>query len=185
MNQIFVQETKENIIPILPVVEGTWSREKEKLDTRDKNWLESTGFSAKGGEFRIIPNENGSMERVIVSIEDPSDPFALGTLSNALPHGVYRIAGDWNAEDKDRFALGWGLGAYQFERYKQTDKTPAILQLDATQNVDKTQALVTATALVRDLINTPIASRDYSMPSHQNEPKQFDHPQTPLEITQQ
>ncbi len=155
MNQIFVQETKESPISIVPIVEDAWDIEMEKLDTRDKTWLVSTGFKAKPGEYRIIPNDDGSIGWVAVGISSPLDLFDLAVLPVELPSGNYQISGDWSGEQRDQLSLGWGLGAYRFERYKRAEKSTAVLRLDDGQDLEKTQALVSATALVRDLINTP------------------------------
>lgn len=155
MNQIFVQDTQENVIPVIPVLEDNWSLELKKLEARDKCWLESTGFKAKPGEYRLLPNENGEMSRVIIVIDDGNDPFALAALPIELPAGVYQVMGAWTALQKEGFALGWGLASYRFERYKIVNKPLASLKLSDDQDTQKVQALVNSIELVRDLVNTP------------------------------
>jgi len=76
-------------------------------------------------------------------------------LASSLPEGSYRIAGDLSPEGASQGALGWGLGAYQFDRYKEKSKKER--KLVWPEGADRT--LVTAardaTFMVRTLINTP------------------------------
>jgi leucyl aminopeptidase len=54
----------------------------------------------------------------------------------------------------DRALLGWGLGAYKFARYLKSVKPTAKLAIDEGSQAE-TLALLAASVLTRDLINTP------------------------------
>ena len=56
--------------------------------------------------------------------------------------------------DQRAAALGWALGAYQFTRYRAATRAPASLAVPAA-DLAPLQQLIDATALVRDLVNTP------------------------------
>ncbi len=81
----------------------------------------------------------------------------LGHLPLALPEGEYTVLD--KVSDLD--LLGWGLGAYQFTRYKAAERTPAKLALTAEQH--KVVNATLAVNLTRDLINT--SAQDMA-PSH-------------------
>jgi len=55
----------------------------------------------------------------------------------------------------DALAIGWGLGCYQFARYKKPQRSPARLKLPGRSAHPLIVEAVDAVALVRDLINTP------------------------------
>ena len=76
-----------------------------------------------------------------------------------LPEGSYKFTHSIT----DLQAVGWGLGAYQFDRYKDASRAPARLLLDAGNDLTQVMDKVCATLLTRDLINTP--SQDMA-PSH-------------------
>jgi leucyl aminopeptidase len=117
-------------------------------------WLDGNGFSPAAGSWLVLPGADGRPRCVVAAIADLADPFALAHLPALLPPGVYRIADDSLLQpDAALLQLGWGLGAYRFDRYVKPARAPARLvpaYLDA-----QAQALLEATVLVRDLVNTP------------------------------
>jgi leucyl aminopeptidase len=118
-------------------------------------WLDSHGFDGGGRSFLALPEADGQLRRVVVGIEDAGDPLALAHLPSALPAGVYRL--DMQspvAIDVSAAALGWGLGAYRFDRYSKS-KPVARLLLSDIGEVSESLAELSAWLLVRDLVNTP------------------------------
>jgi len=86
---------------------------------------------------------------------DVLGPIRMGGLAGVLSGGPYKIRSlpkDWS---KRQAAIGWGLGAYKFDRYLPDKHTPPVLVLETDQNSEEIMAIVEATALGRDLINTP------------------------------
>jgi leucyl aminopeptidase len=94
---------------------------------------------------------------VLAGIADPEDPLALAHLPHSLPEGVYRLTRDHGLTlDPARVALGWGLGAYQFDRYRKPARAPARLALhESSVALADAYAQLKASLLVRDLVNTP------------------------------
>jgi leucyl aminopeptidase len=116
-----------------------------------KNWLTSTGFCGEAGGLSLIPDAKGQLDHVLFCISDPEHFWSVGGLPFLLPEGVYRLT-----QEKDFFAIAWGLGAYQFTRYKKTTRKPAQLLLSKAYNSKHIQTTVESIYTVRDLINTPM-----------------------------
>ena len=121
-------------------------------------WLNAQGFNATAGTQQLLPHADGEPAFVAVGIGDANDPFALAHLPALLPaQWVYRLDADSPVKvDPALLLLGWGLGAYRFERYLKTPKKSARLLIEDA-GVENTEAfaLLKASTLVRDLVNTP------------------------------
>ena len=127
---------------------------RRRLDAAQRRWLDANGFDAKPGSAILLADAHGKPARVLVGV-DAADPLAaLAALPTTLPEGVYQLAADGVALDPAQAALGWALGAYQFTRYRKARRAPATLAVDAA-TLAAVQPLAEATALVRDLVNTP------------------------------
>jgi len=119
-------------------------------------WLDAHGFDGQPGAPLMVPGTDGHPDFVLAGIADPADPFALAHLPSLLPAGIYRLADGPVRVDPNQVLLGWGLGAYQFDRYLKPTRAPARLVLDAGLAEDgEAFALLKASTLVRDLVNTP------------------------------
>jgi leucyl aminopeptidase len=121
-------------------------------------WLNTHGFNGSGGTQQLVPNADGEPAFVAVGIADAGDPFALAHLPALLPaQWVYRLDPDSPVKvDPSLLLLGWGLGAYRFERYLKTPKKSARLLIeDAGVENSEAFAMLKASILVRDLVNTP------------------------------
>ena len=81
------------------------------------------------------------------------DPvWSLAALPSALPPGTYRLEGTV----PPNAALGWLLAQHHFTRYKAAkDDARRVLLLSDTNAIDIAIQAATATARVRDLIDTP------------------------------
>lgn len=127
---------------------------RKRLDAAQRRWLDANGFEAKPGTTLLLADAQGKLARVLVGA-DATDPLtALAALPMTLPEGTYRLADEGMALDSVQATLGWALGAYQFTRYREAKRAPATLAVDAAI-LAAVQPLAEATALVRDLVNTP------------------------------
>ncbi len=109
-------------------------------------WAGTVGFQAKAGQWCMVPDGEGGVDRVVATIANT--PLSFGALSNALPHGVYRLPDD----APDQAILAWAMGGYEFSRYRTEKRKPPRLAASAT---DRDKALFEAVYIARDLINTP------------------------------
>ncbi|MGS2722842.1 leucyl aminopeptidase family protein [Porticoccus sp. GXU_MW_L64] len=128
-----------------------------------QNWLASTEYKGKG--ISLVPGEDGVLNRVVLGVKDANSYFLCGDLPARLPAGDYRLEAD---EARQKLAaFSWGLGAYRFDRYKNSEeKERPQLVLPTQELVDEADKLVQAVALVRDMVNTPAGDM---MPEHMAE----------------
>lgn len=115
--------------------------------------LAAQKFSAAPYEQAIIPD--GEQFAVVAGVSDPDDldTWCLARLGETLPAGTYRLAnGDGAAA-----LFGWASGQYRFDRYRadSPDDGARVLLTKAVKAIDPALAEMAATALVRDLVNTP------------------------------
>ena len=86
----------------------------------------------------------------------PTRPWCCADLPAALPARRFRIRTDLPAGELERLAVGWGLGAYRYDRYrgKERERERAVLCTEPDTAL-RAGRQIEAIALVRDLINTP------------------------------
>lgn len=124
------------------------------VDARARTWLSGSGFRGKPHTFALVPGEDGNIESVVVGVRHADDIHALSHLPFALPAGDYRVATHHDALDDFAACLSWGLGSYQFSKYRTARGTARLLVADNEASA-RAQTIVTTTTLVRDLVNTP------------------------------
>jgi leucyl aminopeptidase len=144
-----------NAVPIVFVTIEQFPVWLEQQSLMTKTWLQQQRFSAKPDSFCAIPNSLGSIEKVVVGQRKPNDVFIAGCLATNLPQGVYQLE-QWHP----LAALAWGMGAYQFTRYKMPTKTINALVIPNEHDHQELSAQLNAIYLVRDLINTPTEDMD-------------------------
>ncbi|MFO1429519.1 MAG: leucyl aminopeptidase family protein [Candidatus Competibacteraceae bacterium] len=155
MQDCFLDSKPTDSVPLILVQENAFAQWLEGQPQAIQRWLAVTGFKAKPNSFSLIAAADGTLNTVIVGVASPDDPWACGGLPTALPVGNYHIATDWAPAAMERLALGWGLGAYRFSRYKNDQQGIARLALDPAWNGWQIRQSLQAITLVRDLINTP------------------------------
>jgi len=133
----------------------------QTLPDTHRRWFETTGFRAEAGTYSLVPGTDGTLAHVYVGQPESLDTWVLGQLSTTLPPTTYHLADTLTAEEYTKLCLGWGLGQYTFNRYKQNGNSrngntprPTLAIPD-----DADQAYITAATdamtLVRNLVNTP------------------------------
>lgn len=151
-------------IPLFPVAESALAEWLPQQDEHLQRWVATTGFTAKPGSVCLLPGERQTLQAVIVGISASDDPWTLGGLPPLLPGGEYRlVAADWTVEQRERAALSWLLGSYQFDRYRAAKPVTARLAVPEGCNARRIGDYYAAIALIRDLINTPAQDM---MPQH-------------------
>ncbi len=142
-------------IPVHVVTTDTLAAALSDLGDGAVAWAGAHDFAAKPGSHLIVPGADGGIAAVLAGVSAPVSVWDLGKLATALPKGVYALA-DVNDGDAQTLALGWLLGGYAFDGYKQNGGARELAQLAANGiDADAVGTLADATALVRDLINTP------------------------------
>ena len=122
----------------------------------DRALLAAHRFEAKSaGTFVLLPRA-GEFE-VVASVKNAAtlSPWCLARLAESLPEGTYKLA----SGEPGEAALGWMLGQHRFDtfRSKKDDivSGPRVLLTGEAARIDAFVRQAGATALVRDLVNTP------------------------------
>lgn len=153
---MFLTDSSITTIPLIPCDAHQLKGYLKQQSKNVKCWLKQSDFTAKEGEFCLIPNENGEIAQVVFGMtKDTEYRWALSTLAEKLPFGHYHLQSDWTKDQQQQAAIGWGLACYQFERYKQSERIAPSLLLE--KKAKRVKAFVAAFKLVRDLVNTPAA----------------------------
>jgi leucyl aminopeptidase len=99
----------------------------------------------RGGEFEVVG---------AVKSAGALSPWCLARLAETLPEGTYKLA----SGEPGKAALGWLLGQHRFDAYRSKDEDPRgprVLVTGEAAQLETMVRLAEATALVRDLVNTP------------------------------
>ncbi len=118
-------------------------------------WLDGSGFTGKAGASVLLPTDKGGLESVVFVTGEGTDQWSWSELAARLPNGSYRLGGRPSKSDANAAALGWGMAAYEYTRYRKPRQTCPDLVWPATADRADVLSMLDATALLRDLINTP------------------------------
>ena len=92
-----------------------------------QTWLSSMQFRAEAGNVRLIPDAQGDIASVICCVPENENLWGVGHLPFSLPEGFINLM--LLIVHYSAYAIAWGLGAYQFTRYKKPLRQPAQLYL--------------------------------------------------------
>lgn len=160
---MFVTELSSTSIPLYPLSSQTWASFQTQLSSTELNWLNVHDFKAKAGQIGLIPDSNGQLQKVLVGLDsEEAQHWVLAGLPRKLPKVDYHVVSDWSVEQQTLAAIGWGLGAYQFDTYLSKKAEPSA-RLYIPAQLERVEAFVEAISLVRDLINLP---GNAMMPEH-------------------
>ena len=132
------------------------------LSTQSKHcqlWLQQTNYEGNG--LALLPSfskdSQGEINQAVFVVTDANHYFSCGDLINKLPSGQYLL--EAAPEHHQAICFAWLVGAYDFSKYKTNniDKSLPSLAVDDQALVDSAIKHALATALVRDLVNTPAA----------------------------
>jgi leucyl aminopeptidase len=121
---------------------------------RVRGAVKAQGFKGEAFQVAIVPGERADWSAVIGVADRASlTIWCLAKAAEALPEGAYRLA----QGSPGPAALGWILGHYRFDGFKQEPKAkgPRVLLTGEPARIEEAVRLAQATALVRDLVNLP------------------------------
>ncbi len=125
---------------------------------RSRAALDAQGFKATPFAHAILPGDTAQDWSVVTCVKDAAKlgTWCLARLAETLPEGAYRLAG---LAEPGPAILGWMTAHYRFERYKEKPsiKGPRVLFSPQPAAIEPAARLARATALVRDMVNTPTA----------------------------
>ncbi|MBK19119.1 MAG: leucyl aminopeptidase [Rhodospirillaceae bacterium] len=157
MSYRFVAKSDSTTIPIIPIETAVFSAWLKTQGAAMRRWVKSTGFKASAGTVSLVSGQDGSLQQVLVGVEDHQGLWAYASLPSKLPEGKYEIDARMDKAGATAAALGWALGCYRFDQYKTKPTEAKIPTLVWPKNCDRgaVKRTADATSLVRDLINVP------------------------------
>jgi len=144
-------------VPVTPLTKADLANWLSAQPASTAAWVRAVNFTAEAGSTALLPGDDGRLGRVLAGVSAYDDLWALAGLPASLPPGAYRLDPEPERAAATRAALGWALGSYRFDRYKKSDKGFAQLVWPEHADHGAVERTATATALVRDLVNTPAA----------------------------
>lgn len=130
--------------------------DQKTLKKIKSTWINSVGFEAQPGQLCMVPGKAGGLQEILVGV-DTFDPWLLAALPSKLPKGHYRLDTSYKGDQLNTLLIGWVLGFYDFNRFKQHPASLPSTKLTFPQNADKkyVRAITESISTIRDLINTP------------------------------
>jgi len=128
----------------------------KRRPAEDRALLDANRFDGKS-EGAIVLLPRGPEFEVIMAVADINKlgPWSLAKLPEMLPEGQYKLADGTPGPA----ILGWLLAQHRFDAYRskaeETPQGPRVLVTGDPAAIDPAVRLAQATALVRDLVNTP------------------------------
>ena len=115
--------------------------------------LAAQKFEGDGYTYAILPDGDHWLVVSGVANVNSLSSWCMAKLAEVLPPGTYRRAGG----EPGPALHGWVTGQYKFDRYRSDpgEDGPRVLLTKDVGAIDAALAEAAATALVRDLVNTP------------------------------
>lgn len=139
-------------IPLICVEEG--GLDAASLSATHLAWASANGFAGQRGRLLPLPGADGAVMGYLFGMGAKGDRPALviGLAGAALGAGTYALQGAFG--DATMAAIGFRLGAYRFDRYRDGKPAPQLV-MPTEADAGEVERQVEAATLARDLINTP------------------------------
>jgi leucyl aminopeptidase len=147
--------------PLWLVGEGGYAAFRATLTPAQSAWLAASGYQPEKGRIALVPGPEGQVAGVVVGLggQDASAVgiWEAGSIPERLPAGCYAVASQLPTDAATRFALGWLVGQYRFQRLRSAPKAAPAARLVTPEGADAAyaRAAAEAMALARDLVNAP------------------------------
>jgi leucyl aminopeptidase len=124
---------------------------------RERAHLAAVGFKPDAFVHAILPGDDPEKWGVVTAVAnvDSLSAWCLAKLGQILPDGRYRVEG----AQPGKAMFGWMSGQYRFDTYrpKAEARAPRVMLTSDVGAIAAVVAEMRATALVRDMVNTPAA----------------------------
>jgi leucyl aminopeptidase len=162
---MFFTDQRADSVPLHLVYEEAAEQWRQDQPEPVRNWLSANSFKGERHKILLIPAASGALGQVLIGLgrraarDDGREAIGCwhaSGLPDRLPDGHYHLAQPLSTQAMRQFAFGWAYGQYRFERYRRAAPPRSVqLQLPADVDAADIERLRAATALARDLINTP------------------------------
>ncbi|MEO5865778.1 MAG: leucyl aminopeptidase family protein [Sphingomonas sp.] len=133
-----------------------WTNWLANQPPRARTAITAHGLTGKAGNRAVLPGDGPEEWSMLLVCNEPeTSPWRIASLGEQLPAGTYRLA----SGEPGAAMLGWCLAQHRFDRYRRDDKIagPRVLLTGEPARIEEIVRLATATAKVRDLVNTAAA----------------------------
>jgi leucyl aminopeptidase len=144
-----------NSVPLHAVMASHLRRFLSKRSAREAAFLKNSGFAARDGDLKLVPNASGGIACAVLGLGQGGDSLALATFSEQLPAGTYHFDDVPAVLGGSNGALAWLLGTYQFTRYRKAKAPGARLVVPTDVDAQEVTRIAEGVFLGRDLITTP------------------------------
>jgi leucyl aminopeptidase len=155
---LLIADRGQKARPIHLVDKSGYAAWTKKRPAEDRALLEAQRYDGKTAFAFVLLPRGGDFEVVstVKNTAEPS-PWCLAKLGESLPEGTYKLA----SGEPGPAALGWLLAQHRFDQYRskkeEPEAGPRVLVTGEPARIEAIVRLAEATALVRDLVNTPAA----------------------------
>ena len=154
---LLVADRGQKAHPIHLVDKASFEDWAKSRPAEDRVLMKAHRFDGKTGYAYVLLSRKSDEFEVVAAVADAGklSPWCLAKLGESLPEGHYKLA----LGEPGPAALGWLLAQHSFDRYRskkdEAERGPRILITSDPARIDATIRLAEATALVRDLVDTP------------------------------
>lgn len=131
----------------------------QALPKHVQTWAEAQQFKGAFGACVLCPDAQGKPELALLGLGDAQarrrQRFCLAAAAAHLPSGIYKLENDFPFQNKQYEVLGWLLLGYRFDKYKASKGKTIQLVAPDWADAPRIEAMASAEALCRDLVNTP------------------------------
>lgn len=151
MNADLFYETRSvRAIPFYLISQAQWDEGLEHLTAVERNYLTVRQFKGKTGDYCLIHNADGVIEKAYIGCGSGNEESALAHAAVLLPAGCYKLQGSVS----QGASVAWALAQYRFTAFKKYEVQARTLIVDE-QELPDVLALAQAIYLIRDLVNQP------------------------------
>ncbi len=155
MTDVLIDAAAGPVLPVHAVTKQGWDEWLGARAPLERNWLVSTGFEPMAGALTPLPEDRGKVAGYVLGLGDGANPLVFGNLAFGVPEGQVLALDDGFEGDRDQAALGFVMGAYRFDKYKKSPRSPATMVVPKGVDGADVRRIGEGVALTRDLINTP------------------------------
>jgi leucyl aminopeptidase len=148
-------EGEGNKTPIRIITESAFPEWVKTTDKITQAWTKKRGFEPKAGALLEIPGKPGKIDSYVFVSRAGFSPANFQSLPARLPADIYTITETAGDVPPDAVALGWEIGAYNFQDYKSEKSTKSsILVMPEAADAAHVRRQADAIYFIQDLINT-------------------------------
>ena len=156
--ELLVTDRGQKATIIHLVDKGSFEEWAKSRPAEDRALLKAHRFEGKSAYASVMLPKGAHEFEVVGTVADAAklSPWCLTRLAETLPDGTYRLA----SGEPGPAALGWLLAQHRFDGYRKPDdnpRGPRVLVTGEPARIETAIREAKATALVRDLVNTPAA----------------------------